>query len=172
VGRLVPGKGLLELLTMLSHNNFEGNFNILGDGVLLAELSKFKYSKGMNVKFFGWCDDETISHFLDQADVMIFPSWSDEWGLAVVEAINMGTPVLGSIRSGAVEELVIEGFTGFRFDPEKEDSVMNAFRHFQYLDRRVHQTLKQNCFTFSREKNLTAENMAHQFNLAIQSVIK
>jgi 1,2-diacylglycerol 3-alpha-glucosyltransferase len=41
----------------------------------------------------------------------------DTWGLVVNEAMAAGLPVIVSSRAGCAEDLVIDGVTGYRFDP-------------------------------------------------------
>lgn len=53
------------------------------------------------------------------ADALVFPTLADEWGLVVNEAMSCGLPVLGSVHSQAVMELVEDGATGWLYDPER-----------------------------------------------------
>ena len=56
------------------------------------------------------------------AGAMVLPTFADEWGLVVNEALASGLPVLGSVYSSAVEDLVEDGLNGWRFrvdDPEE-----------------------------------------------------
>ena len=53
------------------------------------------------------------SHLLSGADAMLFPlQWDEPFGLAMVEAMASGTPVV-AIGRGAAPELIEEGITGF-----------------------------------------------------------
>jgi hypothetical protein len=61
------------------------------------------------------------------ADLLVFPTLADEWGLVVNEAMSAGVPVLGSVYSQAVLELVEEGRTGWSFRPDRDDSCRDAF---------------------------------------------
>jgi glycosyltransferase involved in cell wall biosynthesis len=60
------------------------------------------------------------------ADIYVLPTLADEWGVVVNEAMAAGLPVLGSCHSQAVEELVAEGETGWRFNPDNDDSVYDS----------------------------------------------
>ncbi len=51
------------------------------------------------------------------ADLLVFPSLGDAWGLVVNEAQTAGLPVVCSELAGCVEDLVEPGRTGWRFDP-------------------------------------------------------
>ena len=45
------------------------------------------------------------------------PALEEPWGLVINEAMASGLPVISSRNVGAAEELVVEGVTGFLFDP-------------------------------------------------------
>lgn len=51
------------------------------------------------------------------AGAFILPSWRDQWGLVVNEAMAAGLPVLVSEGCGCVPDLIDPGRTGYRFDP-------------------------------------------------------
>jgi hypothetical protein len=57
---------------------------------------------------------------------LAFPTLADEWGLVVVEAMASGLPVLGSMYSQAVEDLVAAGQTGWLFRPDNASEVKAA----------------------------------------------
>jgi glycosyltransferase involved in cell wall biosynthesis len=71
--------------------------------------------------------------FLAGAVGLLHPSrWSEPFGLAAVEAMACGTPVL-TLRRGAAEEVVVDGETGFVTDREAELSA--AVERLDSLDR-------------------------------------
>lgn len=58
--------------------------------------------------------------FLGGAQALLHPSrWSEPFGLAAVEAMACGTPVL-ALRRGAADEVIEDGTTGFLADSEQE----------------------------------------------------
>jgi glycosyltransferase involved in cell wall biosynthesis len=61
-----------------------------------------------------------------ETGILAFPTLADEWGLVVNEAMAAGLPVLGSEYSQAVEELVEDGRTGWRFHPDDPDACLGA----------------------------------------------
>jgi len=62
----------------------------------------------------------------DGADLFILPTLADSWGLVVNEAMMAGVPVLGSDRSQAVEQTVVDGQNGWIFSPESPTHVRAA----------------------------------------------
>ena len=51
-------------------------------------------------------------------DIFVFPTLADDWGVAVNEAMAASLPVLGSVYSQAVEELVRDGVNGWVSRPD------------------------------------------------------
>ena len=50
------------------------------------------------------CPGDPYPHLLD-ADLFVYPSWSDGYGLAPREAMAMGVPVIVSENTGMKEEI-------------------------------------------------------------------
>jgi glycosyltransferase involved in cell wall biosynthesis len=72
------------------------------------------------VEFVGEIDDRGKQAFLGEARGLLFPiDWPEPFGLAMIEAMACGTPVL-AFRKGSVAEVVDEGVTGFIVDSEEE----------------------------------------------------
>jgi glycosyltransferase involved in cell wall biosynthesis len=56
----------------------------------------------------------------------VHPALEEPWGLVINEAMASGLPVLSSRNVGAAEELVVEGKTGFLFDPKNVEEIAAA----------------------------------------------
>jgi glycosyltransferase involved in cell wall biosynthesis len=67
------------------------------------------------------------------------PSLADQWGLVVNEALASGIPVLVSQQSGASEDLVAHGLTGFVFDAQSRESILEALKNLSglFFDKQV-----------------------------------
>ena len=78
------------------------------------------------MNFLGECSFAQLSECYATSGILAFPMLSDEWGLIVNEALAAGLPVLGSVYSQAVEELVLEGETGWRFRTDVGDEMYAA----------------------------------------------
>ena len=65
------------------------------------------------VEFVGELDDDDKGQLLKDARALLFPiNWPEPFGLAMVEALACGTPVIASPR-GSVPEVIRHGRTGF-----------------------------------------------------------
>ncbi len=130
-GLLVARKGLVPFAEALtawatSHPNRNIEMWWVGGGELAETLAAMPLPPNLTYRFFGHVSYAELPAFYAQVDLFTFPSLLDEWGLVVNEAMAAGLPVLGSIYSQAVEELVTDGTTGWIFDPKSSSSMNSA----------------------------------------------
>lgn len=88
----------------------------------------------LRVEWRGHLDYEEVPEAYAASGVLVFPTLADEWGLVVNEALAAGLPVLGSAYSQAVEELVEEGATGWRFRPDRRAEMRAAIERALDVD--------------------------------------
>jgi glycosyltransferase involved in cell wall biosynthesis len=69
------------------------------------------------VVFAGFRQIGELPGFYRGAGVFVHPALEEPWGLVINEAMASGLTVISSRNVGAAEELVVEGVTGFLFDP-------------------------------------------------------
>ncbi len=90
---------------------------------------------GPGVEYLGEIDEAEKTEFLGQALALLFPiDWPEPFGLAMIEAMACGTPVL-AFRRGSVPEIVEEGLTGRIV--ETPDEAVRALPGVLALDRRL-----------------------------------
>ena len=106
-----------------------------------------------HVEFIGEITEVQKSEFLGNAAGLLFPiAWREPFGLAMIEAMACGTPVV-AMRNGSVPEVVDEGVTGFIVASEPD--AASAARRLHLLDRsRIRQVF---------EERFTAERMAEDY---------
>jgi glycosyltransferase involved in cell wall biosynthesis len=113
------------------------------------------------VEYIGEIDDRHKAKFLGEARALIFPiDWPEPFGLAMIEAMACGTPVL-AFRKGSVPEVIDEGVTGYVVDTL--DEAICALGGVLALDRgRVRRRF---------EERFTATRMAHDYVKLYESLI-
>ncbi len=114
VGRVIQGKALDLLITAFVETPAcrEGVLWIVGDGPELAALKAKADATGVgNIKFWGKIFIDVESYFA-AADCFVLPGLG---GLALNQAMVLGTPCICSVADGTEEDLVIDGVTGLRF---------------------------------------------------------
>jgi len=134
VARLVPIKNIDALLKswkIVETANTGYALQIIGDGPELEKLQALAAGLDLNtVKFVGAVDNQEILPYFEAADGFILPSLSETWGLVVNEAMAAGLPVLLSNKINAAHTLLIEGETGFGFEPTDIDAMANAILRY------------------------------------------
>ena len=130
-GQLVPQKGLRAFCTVLNqwatdHPETTLQFDIVGDGAEGRPIRLMKTPPNLQITISPTMDQERLAAHYHRADMMAFPTLGDEWGVVVNEAMIAGLPVLGSLYSQAVVELVEEGSSGWIFDPRDRLSTYAA----------------------------------------------
>ncbi len=86
-----------------------------------------------DVEFIGEISDTEKSAFLGDAAALLFPiDWPEPFGLAMIEAMANGTPVI-AFRCGSVPEVVDDGLTGLIVD--SVDAAVAAVPRALALDR-------------------------------------
>src|SRR5438477_5631113 len=113
------------------------------------------------VEFVGEINEHAKTEFLGQARALLFPiDWPEPFGLALIEAMACGTPVL-AFHCGAVHEIIDEGVTGHVVESLEE--AIGALPQVLALDRRaVHRRF---------EERFTATRMAHDYVTVYRSMI-
>jgi glycosyltransferase involved in cell wall biosynthesis len=124
VGRLVEQKNYKSAIVAMSKiidRDFE--YWIVGAGVLEIELKNFVKSLNIEhkIKFLGFRED--IPNILAQADIFLQTSLWEGFGLAVVEGMAAGLPVIVSNVPGVQEVVGDRDKCGFLIDPSSEDEI-------------------------------------------------
>lgn len=102
-----------------------------------------------NIEYLGFVDDQKKAEVFAKAKALIV--WNEEdFGITMVEAIALGTPVIALNKGGALD--ILEDMeNGVLFDDQTEDSLMQAI---QKLDNNKFDSefIKQSADKFSREE--------------------
>jgi glycosyltransferase involved in cell wall biosynthesis len=130
LGRLSGEKGVENLLEAAKQLPYP--LKIIGGGPLL-NVFKQKYA-GYPIGFLGQMQPEELYPIVGKARFLVIPSvWYENNPFSVIEALCMGTPVLGS-RIGGIPELIQEKENGFLFTPgnlsELSGKIKQCFEHF------------------------------------------
>jgi glycosyltransferase involved in cell wall biosynthesis len=100
------------------------------------------------IEYIGEIDERRKVKFLGEARALLFPiDWPEPFGLAMIEAMACGTPVL-AFRNGAVPEVIDEGVTGCVVDTLEE--AIRALGGVLALDRAGVRKRYEERFTVAR----------------------
>jgi glycosyltransferase involved in cell wall biosynthesis len=126
--RLIPRKNVTGILECLALRSPRWHWRIAGDGPQREEIEQRVHELGLTnrVELAGRVQYAELPAFYRSGDVYIQPSTTEQWGLAVNEAMASGLPVLVANRCGCHEDLVQEGINGFTFDPLDQAGIAAA----------------------------------------------
>jgi glycosyltransferase involved in cell wall biosynthesis len=108
VGRAQKGKALDTLVDAILGLEGRCRLTIVGDGPELAALRE-RAMGCERIRFVGALPFAQVMHCYRKADVFLFPSQYDVFGLVLVEAMGAGLCVLVSSAAGAVADLAVDG---------------------------------------------------------------
>lgn len=117
VGRLVPEKGVLDLLEAYGKLTPDLRAAVglvfVGEGPERATLVRraMQIEPGQ-VRCAGFVHREQLVSYYALAETFVFPSHTDTWGLVVNEAMACGLPVISSEAAGCTTDLVQDGWNG------------------------------------------------------------
>ncbi len=117
VGRVERHKGvqvLLESMLRLAHK--QARLHIVGTGSDAAAFQR-ETQHDSRIIFHGFVPHDALRQLYSIADVGVVPSiYHETFGLVIPEYYRHGIPVVGS-RTGAIPELISEGYNGLLFEP-------------------------------------------------------
>lgn len=127
VGRLVHEKGvqlLLDAAPRILAAYPKCKFVIAGQGPNENYLKQKTWEMGTQSQFYftGYIDDSTRNCLYQCADVAVFPSLYEPFGIVALEAMAAGAPVIVP-DTGGISELINSGFDGLKFNTGSVESL-------------------------------------------------
>ena len=123
VGNLIKRKNVDSLLEAKKVAKSDYYLVIVGDGPLFKKLNKKVDEDNIrDVIFTGSRDD--VEDIIPGCDVLVLPSFSESFGLVLIEALACGKPVIGSDVGGISE--IINDDVGLLVNPKKVSSIAKA----------------------------------------------
>ena len=138
-GVLIPRKGVHYLLKAFARLDAPGaQLHLVGkaeNGDYAAALRKQAAELGISerVHFCGAVSQAKLARYFAGARVMVLPSLSEGLGRVVVEAMLLGTPVIGS-RVGGIPDLIVPGETGLLVEAGDEAELLEALKQIYRAD--------------------------------------
>jgi len=146
VSRLSPYKKIDAVVE--AFNKLELPLVVIGEGQQEKHLRSIAKK---NIKIMGWQSEEKIRQCYSGARAFIFAG-ADDFGIAPVEAMAYGVPVL-ALRKGGTLETVIEGKTGEFFDASIPEVIVDGVRRLMENEKNYDKKfIKARAGEFSKER--------------------
>jgi len=143
IGRLTSQKNfsfLLDFASLLQKRNIDFRIQIVGDGPDREKLTRQVLRENLSnqVGFLGRLKD--VNTFLKSQDLFLFTSRYEGFGLVLLEAMDVGLPIIAP-RISAIPEVVGENHPGL-YKSEDLESLFMVLQEFLNSDSAVSNALK------------------------------
>jgi glycosyltransferase involved in cell wall biosynthesis len=144
VGWVTVMKGCREILEV-ARQLPEVDFALIGP--IMADMQTHLERRPANVMLYGTLDHPEVLREMCASDVFLFPSFTEGFPNAVLEAMSVGLPVVAT-RVGAIPEMIEDGKGGLLFEHADVPGLVRAIRTL-----RDDASLRAAMGQFNREKS-------------------
>lgn len=138
IGGITEVKGIRIFCEAVTKANVKAV--VIGQGILRDELE----DKYPNIEFVGWKSKDEMIPYLQQTRCLIFPSiWYETMGLAVLEVMAYGIPVICSDLNAA-SDFIDNGISGLIYKGVETEELIEEIKDTS--DNNLVKKLSQNCF--------------------------
>ena len=128
VGRLVPEKGFIDLLkvfNILQLDYPDWSLDIVGDGVERNNLENYIKTHNINnVTLHGFQGKEYIDDLLDKSSIYVMTSFTESFGIVLIEAMSHGVPCIAYDSAEGAREIINSGDNGFLIKNRNIDAML------------------------------------------------
>lgn len=171
-GRLIPEKGILELVEAMNMLKDETNIKLLVMGstffagasnngdAFISELESRAVGMGDRIRFTGYIGHELVPDYLRLSDVAVVPStWNDPFPTTVLEGMAAGLPIITTNRGGIPEMVTNQNAIVIPFPGDFTGNLAEAIRYL-YHNREKRMYMGEVSKTLSRNyaKGIYAKN--------------
>ncbi|UCG34872.1 MAG: glycosyltransferase [Candidatus Omnitrophota bacterium] len=125
--RLVPYKHID--IAIKAFNELGSPLKITGAG---SEFKRLKRMAGRNIELLGFVSQEALIELYQDCRAFILPQ-EEDWGIAAIEALACGKPIIAYAKGGALE-YILEGRTGHFFYEQSPEAMIKAVKEFQDMN--------------------------------------
>src|SRR5690606_26132414 len=140
---------LLKALSIVVASHPKALLHIVGKDTKQKAMEDLasQYSLDNNVRFYGGMENSKLQTLYPQANLFAMPSLIEGFGLVFLEAMAVGTPVIGGL-CGGTPELIKNGENGFVVPPDQPEllaSYIIALATDNALHKKFSEAGRQTC---------------------------
>jgi len=130
-GQFLRRKGVPEMLDALAlAQDAAWHLTVVGGGPEAPMVRRYAEKLGLSgrIHWRGQVPYDEITSIYRSADVLLFPSLREVWGLVVNEALLSGLFVVATRHAAASQELIVQGENGLLVEPCDKAAFADAIR--------------------------------------------
>lgn len=160
VGRYIPSKHFEFLIEIWDRVSPECYLLIIGNGIYKDKyIDLIKNNKHSNIRVVSHLNKEKLFKLYRKGKLLLFPVDDEIWGLVVEEAMSQGLPVIGTVGSNAVTELIKNEKNGFILSRDSPSEWVNNINEL-CLNTNIYRNMSIEAMNSVKER--TIENNARQ----------
>jgi glycosyltransferase involved in cell wall biosynthesis len=163
-GVLEKHKGILDLLELFRNTKISSKLLIAGNGSLRSHIAEYvrKNCLENRIIFLGWVEGSMLTRLLSDATALVMPSkWEENNPLIALEALSVGTPVIGS-NKGGLPEIINKVDTKLVFNQLNElKGLLQGFSRKGFSSKKIKSVY---------EENFSPEVYVHKYINAIKKM--
>lgn len=131
VGRLSPEKGYLDLIKVfeiITKKYPDWKLEIIGDGVDREKLQKYIINNNLDEKvtLHGFQGKEYIDEYLDKSSIYLMTSYTESFGIVLIEAMSHGLPCIAFSSAEGAREIIENDINGYLVENRDFNEMVNC----------------------------------------------
>ena len=125
-------------------------YGICGDGFFRKEIQDYARELNLADKVLFWGYQRDIAVYYQAADITIFPSFREGLGMAGIESLAMGIPVIAADNRGT-REYMEDGKNGYVVNPDHVQGFVDGIKKLFYLPPAQKEKMRKACIDSVRK---------------------
>lgn len=167
VGQFIHRKGFDVLLNALRTVDSSVGVYIIGGTPTEEYIAMKKDYMLDNVHYIDFMSKKELKKWYCAADLFVFPTREDIWGLVINEAMACGLSVISTNRCIAATELIRDDFNGYVVAVDNPDELAEKINHVISDDKMLAEMGER---SLHRIRSYTIENMVQKHVEVLQSI--
>ncbi len=141
---------------------YKNNKNILFVCIGEENNQQGEHLGGNNIKYINYIKDKKIlAKYFSSADLFLYPSLADVFGLVAAESLSCGTPIV-AFKTGGIPEIVIHKKNGYIAEYQNTDDLINGIEYIFKLNDDEINKMSENSIQRVKE-NFTLDIMINNY---------